>query len=167
MILICMNFYFGGRRVSFQNYKAVYGIFYDDKYVVLVSAIINLVLSVVCGMKIGLAGVYIGTVVAGLYQTVRRPMIAYERITGDKTIHYFMDYVKHFCIALIPAVSLYLLSKLLLTKLTVLRFICMIFVVVVLTNLWFWIVYRKTEEYKYMKNVLCSKLVRFVKNRKQ
>lgn len=163
LFLICLNFYFGGRRVSFQNYKAVYGIFYDDKYVVVVSAIINLVLSVVCGMKIGLPGVYVGTVVAGLYQTVRRPMIAYERITGDKTIHYFRDYAKHFCIVLIPAVSLYLFSKVIFVELTTLRFICMMFMVTVFANLWFWMVYRKTEEYKYMKNVLGTKMLRLLK----
>lgn len=163
LFLICLNFYFGGRRVSFNNYKSVHGIFYDDKYVVIVSAIINLVLSVVCGMKMGLAGIYVGTVVAGLYQTIRRPMIAYERITGDKTIHYFTEYAKHFCIALIPALSLYLFSKVIFVELTILRFVCMVFVVVVFTNLWFWIVYGKTEEYIYIKNIMKTKMLRFIK----
>ncbi len=158
LILICMNFYFGGRRVSFQNYKTVYGVFYDDKYVVLVSAIINLVLSILCGKYMGVKGIYIGTVISGLYQTIRRPMIAYERITGDKPINYFKDYLKNMIVAFVPAIVIYILFQKLFKDVTIIKFLIMMIVVVLIPNLWYYFIYRECEEFKYMKNTLATKI---------
>lgn len=153
-LLICIDFYLSGQRASFQNYKTAFGIFYDDKFVVLQAAVINLVVSIICAKIWGITGVYVGTVVTGLYQTIRRPIIAYERITNDKTLNYFKTLIKYLICVAIPGVVMYFISTVLLKQVTFLRFVLLCVILVVVVNGWFYLLFRKTAEFDYVRNLI-------------
>ncbi len=157
LILICTNFYFMGQRISFLNFKTAHGIFYDDKYVVFGVAIINLAFSITLVRIMGLPGIYIGTVVSGLYQSIRRPMIAYHRITGDRTINYFIVFTKYFLSVLAPGFVLYWFRLHFLQDITLIKFMLMIPPVILIPNLWFLLLYYRTDEFKYIRNLLKRK----------
>lgn len=163
LLLICINFYFMGQRISFLNYKTAFGIFYDDKYVVLQVAILNLIISIIGVKLIGLPGVYVGTVLSGLYQNIRRPIIAYKRITNDKVSNYFRYTLEYFMIVLIPAVVMYFISIYVLKNVTVINFIVMAIILTIVVNSWFVLVCFKKEEFKYIK----SNAVSLFKERKK
>lgn len=162
LLLICINFYFTGQHISFINYKAAFGVFYDDKYVALQAAILNLIFSIIGVKLIGLPGIYVGTVLSGLYQNIRKPAIAYKRITGDEVSNYFMYTLEYFIIVLIPAIVMYFISLYVFKKVTVINFIVIAIILTIVVNGWFILICFKKEEFKCIKN----KIFLFFKERK-
>ena len=61
-----VDYYFKGERIVLSNYKTAAGVFEQDKYLTLIQGAVNLVISIVLVQKIGLVGIYIGTIVSGL-----------------------------------------------------------------------------------------------------
>ncbi|SFI04041.1 Membrane protein involved in the export of O-antigen and teichoic acid [Pseudobutyrivibrio sp. OR37] len=158
LILICLNFYFSGRRISFLNYKTVYGVFYDDKYVVLFSATLNLIISIIAGKILGLPGIYLGTLVSGLYQSIRRPIISYERITGESVKIYFSCFIKDLVRLAPPMIVVLLLTNVLIQDITYIRFVIMAIIYTIMVNIWFYLCLQRTDEFKYIKIILVTKL---------
>ena len=66
LTLILIDFYFKGGRTVLLNYKIAAGAFEQDKYLALIQGGVNLVISIIGAKWIGLAGVYVGTVVSGI-----------------------------------------------------------------------------------------------------
>ena len=160
LFLIVINFYLAGQRVAFLNFKTAYGIFYDDKFVVLQAALINLIISILLAQLIGLPGIYIGTVVSGLYQSIRRPKIAFFRMTGVSVKYYFIVLIKYFTVVFITGFLLYSMFSFL--EITWLSFLMMIIVNCIVINLIFIIIFKNTNEFKYMINLLKNLLRREV-----
>ena len=75
LTLILIDLYFKGGRVVLVNFKIAAGVFEQDKYLALIQGAVNLVLSIVGIQYIGLAGVYVGTVVSGLMANLIQPVI--------------------------------------------------------------------------------------------
>ena len=65
-ILICIviNFYLYQIRRTVLTYRDAYGLFWYDRYKALVEAILNLIISIFLGIKIGLVGILCGTIVS-------------------------------------------------------------------------------------------------------
>ena len=66
LTLILIDLYFKGGRVVLVNFKIAAGVFEQDKYLSLLQGLVNLVLSIAGIQYMGLAGVYVGTVVSGV-----------------------------------------------------------------------------------------------------
>lgn len=148
LILICLNYYFLGQRIAFFNFKTAFGVFYDDQYVALTVAVINLALSIVLVNIIGLPGIYIGTLLSGLYQSIKKPLIAYKRMTGLKAVHYFTMFIKYLGVLLIAVIPTYIFTNIYLVDINTIKFIVAIFFVIIVPNSIFFLVFRKTEEFK-------------------
>ncbi|MDE7133246.1 MAG: polysaccharide biosynthesis protein, partial [Lachnospiraceae bacterium] len=75
LTLILVDFYLKGGRVVLVNFKIAAGVFEQDKYLSLIQGAVNLVLSIIGIKHIGLAGVYVGTVVSGVMANLIQPGI--------------------------------------------------------------------------------------------
>ena len=53
-------------RNSYGNFKEAAGIFYEDRFVPLIEAVLNILISIICCKIWGLAGVFMGTIASGL-----------------------------------------------------------------------------------------------------
>ena len=60
-VVILVNFYLSGLRLSVLSFKSRAGIFTNDKYVPLIESILNLGLSIILVKYFGLAGIFMGT----------------------------------------------------------------------------------------------------------
>lgn len=154
IILLCINFYMLGLRSSVGNMKSASGIFYQGRWAPIAESIINLCVSIICAFKLGLKGVYIGTVTSGFIPSFVAPYYLYKYSFGMKAHSYYFEYVIKslptiFCIALlkilfgfVPEMNYYFtfLIKLL---------ICLIF-----PNLVYFTVWRKDEKFNYFKSII-------------
>jgi O-antigen/teichoic acid export membrane protein len=61
MLVIVSSFYFSCIRDPVQIFVSTYGLFKESKYIPILRAAVNLVLSVVFVLKLGVAGVFLGT----------------------------------------------------------------------------------------------------------
>lgn len=164
--LILIDFYFKGGRVVLINFKIAAGVFEQDKYLSLIQGGVNLVLSIIGAKYIGLAGVYVGTVVSGLLANLIQPFIVYRDCFSEKVWLYFKDSLKYIVTILGILIVLIPIKHLLLTEINFLTFLLMAAVITVVYNLVFFAVFRKTAEFGYLWELFARKLPFLKKIRK-
>lgn len=150
MLLIMSNFFFLGYRLTMVKFKIAGGIFKQDRFIALVQAAVNLIISLILVRLIGLPGIYIGTVIQGLIANIWRPIIVYREIFTSSSKKYFINCFKQLAIVVIIAIILSGLSVFILTPITIVRFILMIIITGIAVNLVFYIIFRKNEEFTYI-----------------
>ena len=124
----------------------------------LIQGAVNLVISIVLVQKMGLAGIYIGTIVSGLIANVTKPFIIYK-VCFDKSVkEYFIETIKHLVILGIVLMVIVPFSQLILKNITILSFLLIAVVIVVVYNVLFLLVYFRTNEMKYLLNILKGKI---------
>ena len=156
--LLITDYYFKGDRIVLSNYKTAAGVFEQDKYLALIQGIVNLVISIVLVQKIGLAGVYIGTVVSGLIANITKPIIIYRVCFDRNSLVYFRDSAKYMVLEVIAIALCYLCSMFIMKNITILTFAIMIVVVTVVFNGLFILAFHKTDEFRYVYNAVKGRL---------
>ena len=137
------------REKQFQLFL-VYRFFAQDKYLSILQGIVNLVLSIALVIKIGLAGVFIGTVVSGLIANITKPIIIYRVCFEKSAVSYFQESIKYLLVIGAALAVLIPLQNLLMPQVTIAKFALMIVIITVVFNGIFLIVFGRTEEFKYL-----------------
>ena len=146
LILIIVSQYLTGQRLTVNNMKTAGGIFEQDKYISLIQGIINLVISLVCVYWIGLPGVYVGTVLSGLFANIARPIIVYKHLFGESAKQYFVKFSVYLAVTGFAGVLLkYSLSPIV-SNLNWLTFALLLAATVIATNLIFLLIFFRTKE---------------------
>ena len=158
LTLILIDLYFKGGRTVLLNFKIAAGIFEQDKFLPLIQGGINLLISIVGARYIGLAGVYIGTVVSGILANLIRPVIVYRDCFERSPWDYFKDSLKYIVAILIILALLVPINGILLKQVNILTFVLMAIIITIIYNLGFLLVFRKTKEFEYLWNILKQKL---------
>ena len=125
ILLIMVDYYFKGHRSVINNFKSAAGIFDADKYISIVQAVVNLVLSIVLVQYIGLKGVFIGTIIAGLIANLTKPFIIYKMIFNKNAKYYYKDSFIYIVAISFVFVILNWLSKIVLINITLINVIIM------------------------------------------
>ena len=158
--LIVIDYYFKGDRVVMMNFRTAAGVFEQDKFLPLIQGGVNLVISIVLVQKIGLVGVYIGTVVSGLIANISRPPIVYRVCFDRKSKEYFIDTVKYLLVMAVILAIVLPLSNVLLRKVTLVSFVLTGVMIVVVYNVIFLLAFCKTGECKYMYEMVMRRVKR-------
>lgn len=158
--LFLTDYYFKGDRIVLSNFKTAAGVFEQDKYLAIIQGVVNLVISIVLVQKIGLAGIYIGTVVSGLIANITKPIIIYKVCFNRSAASYFIDSLKYIITEVAIIGLLYFIGTFIMKDVTIISFGIMIIIVTVIFNGIFWIIFHNTEEYSYLKGIVLRKLGR-------
>ena len=156
--LIVIDYYFKGDRVVMMNFRTAAGVFEQDKFLPLIQGGVNLLISIVLVQKIGLIGVYIGTVISGLIANVSRPPIVYRVCFDRKSKEYFKDTAKYLLVMSVILTIVLPLSKILLNKITLVSFVMTGIMIVVVYNVIFLLAFCKTGEFRYMYDMVMRKV---------
>jgi len=90
VLLLSINLFVFGTRVSLGVIKSAGGIYAQDKYSPLIQGFINLLISIVLVQMIGLKGVLIGTLISSLLvPSWHRPYIVYKHLFKSSPRRYF------------------------------------------------------------------------------
>ena len=117
-------------------------------------AIVNLVVSVVMINKIGLPGVYVGTIVQGLISTIIKPIIVYKDLFKVSPFLYYKQGLGNLIVVVAAyIVSLFICNTWLMEN-TILNFVLRMLIVVIVPNLIFVGAYFRTKEFAYLKNTI-------------
>jgi O-antigen/teichoic acid export membrane protein len=156
--LLAVDFYFKGGRIVLENFKIAAGVFEQDRYLPLIQGAVNLILSIVLVQKIGVAGVYVGTVVSGILANIIRPVIIYRVCFDRKTWSYFNDAAKYLVVILAVAAVIVPIRRLVMPQTTILTFALMVIIISVLYNTVFFLAFRRTDEFAYLWDVAARKV---------
>lgn len=151
LIVICL--YISGMRhipVTFINSS---GLNLNTRYKAILEAVVNLVVSIVLAQTLGINGVIIGTIVCYLVGSVWiEPVVLYKRWFNKKPTSYFIKYVSYLLFAIVSSFGIgFLLSKLSVNSWGLL--FLKSFIVMIISILLFVIMFFKTEEFKYFKDI--------------
>lgn len=159
--MLLLDYYFKGDRIVLSNFKTAAGVFEQDKYLALIQGIVNLIISIVLVQKIGLIGIYIGTVVSGLIANVTKPYIVYRVCFHKEVKHYWGDTLKNIAVLLLDLLILIPISKHLLNQITIGRFLVGGVLIVLLYNIVALVFYFNTNEFIYIKGILRDYLKKY------
>ena len=160
--LLVVDYYMIGQRICLNNIKSAAGVYEPDKYVALLQAVVNLVASIGLVKIIGLPGVYVGTIIQGTLSTVLKPILSYRILFGLSSRYYFIDSAKYGITVIIAYGICLVLKNLIMPNVTIVNFIIMMAVVTIIPNLLFFIVFHRTEEFRFVAGIIQS----FIKGRK-
>ena len=148
VLVLCISFLLNGMRRAVTVFKESMGFFWNDRYKAVAEAILNLVISVALVIKLGVAGVFIGTIASILLTTTWvEPYVMYKHCFKQPVGWFFMKYIYHILIIVFVWIctnyccSLYRGNAFL--NLLYRGVICAF-----LPNLLFILIYRRTEEWK-------------------
>ena len=152
--IISLNVYIAGMLFAPFNFRQTMGIFVQGKWRPIISAIINIVVSIILAKRWGLPGVLWGTAIARLTTNVWfDPYLVFKIGLKSSPIPYYVDYVKKTCILMftggvcvvmtyhIPDVNvLYVIAK-----------ACLAFLI---SNIIILLCYFKSKEFNYLFSVM-------------
>ncbi|MGL5478950.1 MAG: lipopolysaccharide biosynthesis protein [Clostridium sp.] len=155
VIAIVLNFYITSVRIPIATIKNAAGIYRDDKYVPLIQAVMNLFLSIILVKGMGIIGIFIGTIITSLIlPSWYRPYLVYKKIFSKSSKIYFVGYIKNLLILSCIIIFMNALFKLIYIESGILEFLFKLFMCIIIPNMVMYIVNRKTDEFKYVKNIL-------------
>ena len=154
---VLTDYYLKGERIALMNYKTAAGVYEPDKYLSLIQGAVNLVVSIVLVIKIGLVGVYIGTVVSGLIANITKPFIVYKYCFHRSAKGYFIDSFKYILVMGLELAILIPIKTIVMRNITIVSFIIMFVIVCVIFNVVFLAFFGRTKEFRYIMDTVRSK----------
>lgn len=148
MVLYFTSIYLMGQSITIYNFKVAAGIFNDDKWVAILQAIVNLVVSIGAIRLIGLPGVYVGTIVQRMLPIIWRPIIVYKKQFGKPAASYFLRFGRYLFSTVSACLINSLLINIIFSKITIVSFIVMAIITVIITNLVFFVFHFGDKEFK-------------------
>lgn len=150
MILLYLSLYLQGMTIITYNFKVAAGRFDEDKWIAFIQAIVNLVVSVIAVKSIGLAGVYVGTIAQRLIVVVVRPYIVYKWVLKDNVIKYYLRFIFRISIIFSIIFFMWKIENVLLTEITIFRFIMMVGITATVPNIIIILLYGRTDIFKIL-----------------
>lgn len=158
LTLMLVDLYFKGGRTVLVNFKIAAGVFEQDKYLPLFQGAVNLALSIIGIQYIGLAGVYVGTVVSGVLANLIQPVIVYRDCFSMKAWPYFKDSAKYIGVIVGIVLLMIPIKAVVMVQVNMLSFIVTAVIITFVYNTVFFLLFRKTQEFDYLWNLVVGRL---------
>ena len=163
VVWLAIYFYFQGMRKTINLFKEAAGIFYEDRRIPVLESIVNLVCAIICVHFFGIAGVFMAGVISSLILFLYSyPKYVYTKLFKKKYMDFIFEQLKLFIIMLVMLLTTYGFMYLITVDSSLLQFFINGVLTLIIVNLIFWFLFRKSEEYKYFKWLL----TRFYKKKK-
>lgn len=155
--LICLQHYLQSARLTAGKFIDSCGLFHLDKIRPLIESAINLIISIVLAIHIGIAGVFIGTVVSGLLTYFwREPYLLHKHFFQRSTCNYWLTQLVWLAITVVVCYGGGLLFGLM--NNTLLHFVFKVCLAAALPNLLLLALTFRTDECRYLMRTLLKKL---------
>lgn len=149
-IVILINLYFTLMRGSISRFQEGSGQYQQDKYAAFLEAIINLVTSLVLVNYLGLAGVFIGTLISNITVIFwTKPYVVYKYVFGMSVWKYYRDYFKYLGVGLITLFISILCCGWVKESYTFSSLVLNSIINSIVVNIIYIIVFCRTDEFKY------------------
>ena len=157
VLVLTICFYLKGMRRSVLTFRDALGLFWHDRYKALVETLINLVASILLGIKFGVFGIFLGTIVSTLATSMWvEPFILYKYGFTSKVSVYFKKLTMYTMNVIIDFTILYKISNLISYN-NMFDFIVKSAIIFTISIVLVILPFCKTKEFKYLTE-LPSKL---------
>lgn len=153
-IILAVNFYIVGMQNTVGTFKNTMGLFEHGRYMLLVTATINLILSIILGENFGLFGIFLATAIARIFTNVWYDAYAvFKYGLNSRFGEYVIKYIKFLLIFIVNlGISYYICGFIFVISIWTL--ILKILVCAILTNTIYCVFFSRSSEFKYFKTLL-------------
>ena len=161
LIALVINFYLQGMRKTCNTFKEAAGIFYEDRYVPLWESLINIVASIILVKIFGLMGVFIGTIISTfILFFYSYPKFVYVPLFDRNYGQYIKDYIPYLMGTYLSVSITYFVISCVPVNDNILQIVINLMLVCVIPNIVHLLLFCKTEEFKYYKELLTKMIKR-------
>lgn len=158
LLLLSINLYQNLMRNAYSSFKEAAGIFFEDRYVPLFEAFINIIVSIIFCKLWGLAGVFFGTIISGLMLwCYSYPRFVYKKIFDGSYKDYIFSTLGYIICFLVILMITYSLSKQFYFDSRYLNFYKNVGISLVIPNIILILIYFRTSHFQYYKNIIFNK----------
>ena len=113
VFVISFNFYISTAISPVWMFREANGLFNKVKYILLIRALINIVLSILWGRLYGVCGIFMATAVSLLVTNFwYEPQILFKEVMNEKTIIYWVKQIKYFMTTMVAyTISYFIVSQ--------------------------------------------------------
>lgn len=155
VLIICLQFYIESIRFAQSSFTNATGLFVKDRFRPLIESCFNLGISIFCVLRIGLPGVFLGTIISHLMTVSwREPYILYRYEFKKSMLEYGWIVFKYTALTAGFTLGFYYVNKMFVYTPTFLIFVIKGFSLTVLYVLITFIFLFRSDEFKYyMENL--------------
>lgn len=165
--VIVFNYFQKMQRNTYNTFKDSAGIWREDKFVPLVESLLNIIFSIICLKIFGLAGVFIGTIISGLaLWCYSYPKFVYNKLFNRSYFSYAKETLGYIVLFLFIAIITYIMSMLFNINNELVQIIINILICCIIPNLIMFIIFRKTDVFKYFKEIIINILKKIIMTKK-
>lgn len=155
VIILSLNFYFQGMRKTMQVFAEAAGICYENRYVPIAEAIVNIIASIVLVKIIGLPGVFLGTIISSLVlHCYSFPKYIYKPLFNQKPSRYILENIRY----LVNMVIILIVTTLLINTIKIQndygQVLTNIIICTIVPNVLLLIMTKNKEEFKYYFDII-------------
>lgn len=160
LFVLVINFYIQGMRKTTNTFKDASGVFYEDRYIPIVESVLNLVFSILFLKLFGLAGVFMGTIAStSIIYLYSYPIFVYKNVLKGTYLDYIKIYLYNSIVFIGVFIATYLATVIISVENVFLQIIINSFLCLVLSNLLFYLIYRKNEYFDFYRKNVINKLI--------
>lgn len=159
LVFVVLNFYTSNIRQTLWVYRETTGIFKKIKYVTMVTAVINVILSISFGYFFGLIGIVAATVISRMiYAWWKEPLVIYKDYFETSSIPYFITYIKRIILVTIICGITYIICNTIPNNNIYVNFILKAVICMLVPNVIMVLIYRKNIAFTYLTENLLKKV---------
>lgn len=168
LVVLVINFYVQGIRLTFNTFKEAAGIFHEDRYVPLLESTINLVASLILAYFYGLPGVFIGTIISSLaLYLYSYPKFVYKKLFNKGYLQYFKELVTYLIITFVSVLITYFVSSVIVSTNVYINIIINVLICLIIPNLIYYFIFHRTNEFAYYKDLISNVLIKLFKKKEE
>lgn len=154
VVLLVINFYMYGMQNAVWMFKFTLGIFKQGQYIILFTALINLVLSFIFGYYYGLVGILAATAIARMVTNAWfDPYIVFKLGLNLNPLHYLIKYIKYLLILVLSIAVIRVIMNYV-TVNGLLLVVIKVIVVMITPNIFIILFYRNNADFKNLMSML-------------
>ncbi len=161
------EFFIKGMQTPIASFRTSNGLFVNGQYRPLFMALINIVISIILVYYIGITGVLLGTVISRIVTQVwYDPWLLYNKVFKKRFSSFLVQFALYCVVTAFGCILSLKLGEVCNIDNVYINFLVRMLIAVVIPNLLVFLLYRKTQEFKYVLNLLNIFLLK-IKSRKR
>lgn len=157
LVAIVINVFFSTCMRPVWTFREGTGMYRQIRYIMFVTAILNLVLSIVLGNIMGISGIIFATSISKLATYFwYEPNILFKSFFKVNPKKYYMEYIENIILIVISLLLSYILIHFI-EKISIGCWILKAIICMVIVNVLYFLKYYRTTEFKYLKKKITKK----------
>ena len=165
--VLCVNNYMTFKRQPIWQYQNTSGIFKHFLPYSFIELVLNLVVSIVAAIKLGLIGVFIGTTVAYLVSWFGQTFVVHKHVLEKGVSEYYIKQLKYALLTMFELGIIVVIKDCVVINNEWLNLIFLAFLCLLIPNSINILIYKDTEEFIYLKENLLDRMIKKIKDKKR